>query len=140
MSGPERRHLLWIPLNFYAVMDFPGNTLGIHDQLDLRYFANGTSWLRCPRDDISWPIINIQCAFWTVFGLRHDVIRSAVKLELRILFVMAGQCEVFGELQSSNATPKQSIHACVNDSCNRIWPWTAGQCAATGAQEPPGLC
>jgi hypothetical protein len=36
-------------------MDSPGNTLVIHDhplQLDLRYFANGTSWLRRPRDDI----------------------------------------------------------------------------------------
>lgn len=95
-----------------------------------------------PSSDISWPVINIQYAFCTDFGLRCDVIRSAVNLELRMLFVMAGCCEVVDELQNINTTPRQSIHACVNGSCNRIWPWTAGQCAAaaTGAQEPPGLC
>jgi hypothetical protein len=57
-------------------MDPPGNTLGIHDhQLDLRYFANGTSWLRRPRDDISWPVINAHSAQISVFAVMSFVLR-----------------------------------------------------------------
>jgi hypothetical protein len=78
----------------------PGDGFPNNDQLDLHYFANGTSWLRRPHDDISWPVINIQCAFCTDFGLRSDVIRSAVNLELRMLFVMAGCCEVVDKLHA----------------------------------------
>ena len=46
--GPTGRLLLWVPAYFTHVYA-PGNTLTIPDvlQLDLSYFAHGTSWNKC---------------------------------------------------------------------------------------------